>query len=65
MKVLAIVGSKRNEGLVSRMCGRIFEGAAANGHQTELINLYDYQIGYCTGCWVCAKLGKCVLGGER
>jgi multimeric flavodoxin WrbA len=64
MKVLAIVGTRRNEGLISRMCGEILKGAAENGHQTELINLYDYQVGYCTGCWACARLGKCVMGLE-
>lgn len=61
MRVLAIVGTNRRNGLVSRMCEKVLEGAAENGHQTELINLYDYRIGWCTGCWACAEAGKCVL----
>ncbi|MFX1313911.1 MAG: NAD(P)H-dependent oxidoreductase, partial [Promethearchaeota archaeon] len=26
---------------------------------TELINLYDYNIEDCIGCWSCSELGKC------
>jgi putative NADPH-quinone reductase len=60
MKVLAVVGTKRKKGLVSRMCEKILEGANENGHETEIINLYDYNINYCIGCWACAKKGKCI-----
>ena len=59
MKVLAIAGTKRKNGLVSSMCQRILDGAIDNGHETEMINLYDYNINYCVGCWNCSKLGKC------
>jgi len=61
LRVLAVVGTSRKNGLVSRMCEKVLEGAADNGHETELINLYDYNIGWCTGCWACADTGTCVL----
>ena len=59
MKVTAVVGTGRKNGLVSTMCKKVLEGARTNGHETEIINLYDYEIGHCTGCWRCNKLGKC------
>jgi multimeric flavodoxin WrbA len=59
MKVTAVVGTSRKNGLVSTMCNRVLEGAKTNGHETEIINLYDYKIGQCIGCWRCNKLEKC------
>lgn len=59
MNILAIVGTQRKNGLVSTLCQRILEGAGKNGHDTEIVNLYDYTIHYCIGCWSCATTGKC------
>lgn len=61
MKVLAISGSPRKEGIVSRLATQVLEGAKENGHETENINLYDYDLNYCRGCWKCAFKGECVL----
>lgn len=61
MNILAIVGTRRKNGLVSRLAARILEGAGERGHATELINLYDHTIEYCLGCWACERKGKCVL----
>ena len=58
-KITAIIGTHRKKGLVSSLAEKILDGAKQNGHLTELINLYDYNIGYCIGCWNCAKTGKC------
>jgi len=65
MRVLAIVTTNGRNGLASRMCERVLEGAAENGHQTRLINLYDYRICWCTGCWACAEVGKCVMSSLK
>jgi len=65
MKVLAIVGTPRRNGLVSSLCQRILDGAEENGHQVEMVNLYDYDIGYCRGCWGGAKLGRCILKDDH
>ena len=59
MKVIAIIGTRRKKGNVTKLCEQIFLGAEKINHQTELINLYDYQINYCIGCWACAKNGRC------
>lgn len=59
MKILAIVGTNRKKGNVTKLCEKILEGANENGHQGELINLYDYKINYCTGCWACSNNGNC------
>jgi len=61
MNVVAIIGTKHRQGTVSRLSGEVLRGAAEKGHSTEIINLYDYRIEYCTGCWGCAGTGRCVL----
>jgi len=61
MKVLAIVGTNRRNGLVERLCQSVLKGAEEKGHETEMINLYDYDIKACVGCWACASKGKCFL----
>ena len=60
-KIVAVVATKRKNGLVSTLASKVLEGAASNGHDTELINLYDYKMDYCIGCWACEKKGCCVL----
>jgi len=57
--VVAFVGTAIRDGLVSRMCSRVLEGAAGAGASTELINLYDHEIERCIGCWSCYRKGKC------
>jgi len=61
MNVLAIVGTARKEGRVSSLCQRILDGARDNGHETELIDLFDYSIEFCRGCMACTRTGKCIL----
>ena len=58
MKLLAIVGTARRDGSVSRLCKSIIKGAEASGIECNLINLYDYTINYCTGCRTCSKDGR-------
>jgi multimeric flavodoxin WrbA len=60
-KILAIVATKRKKGIVSTLAEKMLAGAAAEGHATEVINLYDYKLDYCIGCWACEKNGQCVL----
>jgi len=61
MKVLAVMGTKRKTGSVCRLSREVLRGAQENGHQVELINLYDYNIKFCTGCWSAARTGACAL----
>jgi multimeric flavodoxin WrbA len=59
MKILAIIGSPRKNGTITKLAEQILEGAQNNSNQTELLNLYDFKIKPCLGDWVCVKLGKC------
>jgi putative NADPH-quinone reductase len=59
INVVAFVGTAIRDGLVSRMCSRVLEGAADAGATTELINLYDHEIKHCIGCWSCYREGSC------
>lgn len=59
MKILAINGSPRKNGTISKLAEQVLKGAQENDHETELINLYDYNIKPCIGDWACVKLGKC------
>jgi len=61
MNILAVIGTHRKQGTVSRLAREVLRGAEENGHRTELLNLYDYNIKYCIGCWTCSRTGKCVL----
>ena len=61
MHVIAIIGSARRNGTVARICRKVLEGAQDSGHSTEEVNLFDYQIESCRGCWSCAGSGSCPI----
>jgi multimeric flavodoxin WrbA len=61
MKILAIVGTAKRKGSVAQLSQQILEGAKVNNHQVELLNLFDYKIMDCIGCWRCVEKEKCVL----
>jgi hypothetical protein len=61
MNVLAVVASARRNGLVSMMAKRVLDGVTSSGYRAELVNLYDYDLQYCRGCWACREEGCCVL----
>lgn len=58
--VLIISSSPRKNGNSELLCREFLEGAAEAGHNAEMIRLSEQQIGYCKGCYVCRKKGKCV-----
>jgi hypothetical protein len=64
LKIVAVVGTSRTSGSISSMCRRVLEGAADRGAEAELLNLYDYKIEYCLGCWQCHELGRCVIDDD-
>ena len=53
MKILAIIGTNRRRGTIERLCDRLLAGAKIKGYDTEVINLYDYEMKNCIGCWAC------------
>ena len=61
MKVIAINGSPRKEGRVSKIVEEIIKGAKENGHECEIIYLVDLNIRDCTGCISCQEKGACVF----
>jgi multimeric flavodoxin WrbA len=61
LTVVAIVATNRRNGTVEKMTLQFLTGAQESGHQTLHINLYDYDIKHCIGCWACVKTNKCVL----
>ncbi len=61
MNVIAIIGSPKKNGTISRIAKKILEGAEINGNNTEILNLYDFDIKPCRGCWICSKSGRCCI----
>ena len=61
-KVIAINGSPRKNWNTAIMLQSALEGAKANGAETELINLYDYEFKGCVSCLVCKRKGSTANG---
>ena len=57
-KIIAINGSPRKNWNTAIMLQSALEGANANGAETELINLYDYEYKGCVSCLVCKRKGS-------
>ena len=58
MKVIAINGSPRKNWNTAIMLQSALEGAKADGAETELINLYDYEYKGCVSCLACKRKGS-------
>ena len=43
---------------------RVARGAAEAGHEVEKIRLAEKKVGYCTGCYACQKLNRCVQNDD-
>lgn len=43
---------------------KILDGAKTKNHDVELLNLYDYDIKECVGCWKCAERGSCIFNDD-
>ncbi len=66
MKVLAINGSPRKKWNTAILLNKALEGAASQGAETELINLYDLNYKGCISCFSCklkggASYGRCAV----
>lgn len=61
-KILIISSSPRKNGNSETLCARFQLGAEKAGHVVRHINLNDFHIGYCKGCYVChGEDKKCVI----
>ncbi len=55
MKILALIGSPRKGSNTDILVEKILEGAKENGHISEKIYLYDYEILPCIDCRNCKR----------
>ena len=60
-KILIIETSLRAKSNSDRLAESFAEGAKAAGNDVEIISMKGKNIGFCTGCFGCQKLGHCVL----
>ena len=58
--ILIISASGRKGGNSDLLCDQFAKGAAEAGHAVEKVRLAEKNVGFCTGCYACQKLGKCV-----
>ncbi|MBQ9791388.1 MAG: flavodoxin family protein [Clostridia bacterium] len=54
-KILIISSSPRKNGNSEMLCQRFQKGAEEVGHVVRLVNLNDYNIGFCKGCYACSN----------
>ncbi|WP_343209922.1 flavodoxin family protein [Anaerolentibacter hominis] len=63
-KLLAILGSPRENGSTAAMLRCALNAADENGWEISTIYLYRQNIGFCKGCRACGKTGKCVINDD-
>lgn len=66
MRILAINGSYRDDGITDQSVGYVVQALQASGAQVETILLRDYPIKFCLNCRECTQHagqnpGRCVL----
>ncbi|MDI6718040.1 MAG: flavodoxin family protein [Methanomicrobiales archaeon] len=65
MKVLGINGSPRGaNSRTLRLVQAALRGAESGGADTELVDVCDLDIEYCTGCGTCYATGTCVQADD-
>ncbi len=61
MKNVVIISSTpRANGNSFVLAKEFARGASDASNNVEIINLKDYDLNYCKGCFACFKIGKCV-----
>lgn len=61
MKVTGINGSAGKDGNTAIFISKVFDELNRDGIETELIQLADYEIQPCRGCFACKGRGNCVF----
>ena len=64
MKVLGINGSSRKDGNTAIIIGKVFEELNKEDIETELIQLADYDIQPCRGCFACKGRSNCAFAKD-
>lgn len=65
MKVLLVNGSPHQNGTTNAALEAVAEQLGKEGIENEIFWVGAKPISGCIGCRACAKLGRCVLGGDR
>lgn len=64
MKVIGINGSSRKDGNTAIIIRKVFDELNKVGIETELIQLADYDIQPCRGCFACKGRGNCMFSKD-
>ncbi|WP_290395798.1 flavodoxin family protein, partial [uncultured Duncaniella sp.] len=64
MKVIGINGSARKNGNTTLIISKVFDELNKEGIECELIQLADYEILPCRGCFACKGRGNCVFTND-
>lgn len=64
MRVIGINGSARKNGNTAIIIGTVFDVLNKEGINTELIQLADYDITPCRGCFACKGHGNCMFNTD-
>jgi len=64
MKIMCVVGSRRKKGNTSILTQEVLKPFEAQGVETELIFLGDYDIAGCSGCEGCRDSYKCLINDD-
>lgn len=59
--VIGLTSSARKKGLGRELVDYALKGAEGLGAKVEIIDLYESNLGFCTGCLKCMESGKCGL----
>lgn len=55
MKTLTILGSPKKKGQTSKVLQIFEDKLATHGHEVERINVVEYQLNGCLGCYACTR----------
>ena len=69
MKITAIVGTYRKNGVIDRAVDEILDAARSNGAEVTKIDLLDQHVEFCTNCRSCTQQegpqrGRCPIGDD-
>ena len=64
MKVIGINGSSRKDGNTALIISKVFDELNTEGIETDLIQLAEYEIQPCRGCFACKGRGNCVFAND-
>ena len=61
MKKILLINSSARKRNTYKLLTSIENILIAQGFETEIINLNDYKISFCSGCEVCVLKGDCFI----